>query len=593
MKRAYRMAFGATPQSDGTAFRLYAPQARHVALRLEGQDRAMRRDGEWFVLTAADAKSGMRYHYVIDDNRAVPDPASRFQPQDVKGASEIIAADAFDWTDEEWRGRPWHEAVIYELHLGAFTRDGTYRAAMSELERLRDLGITAIELMPLADFAGARNWGYDGVLPFAPDSSYGRPEELKALICAAHRLGIMVFLDVVYNHFGPEGNYLALYAPSFFAPRETGWGQSLDFSSIARRFFIENALYWLIEYHIDGLRFDAVHAIHDESQRHFLDELAKAARAVCGDRHIHLVLENDRNEAHRLERDHGGAPRYYDAQWNDDFHHAMHVVLTGESDGYYADYVKAPVDHLARSLAQGFAYQGEHSPFREADRGEPSAHLPPLAFVNFLQNHDQIGNRAFGERLITLAPRDALKAAIAIQLLAPPPPLLFMGEEIGATMPFLFFCDFVGDLANAVRDGRRREFARFPAFATPDARERIPDPLAIETFQRSNLAPALEQPDQEIAALYRQLLDLRRREIVPRLTGSHRFAARYRSESRGLTVEWDLPDGSRLMLIANLAASRTEPPAKPLGQLIWGAIPTGGWLPPWTTLWSIEAPATQ
>jgi len=459
---------------------------------------------------------------------------------------------------------------------------------------LRNLGITAIELMPLADFAGTRNWGYDGALPFAPDSSYGRPEELKALICEAHRLGLMVFVDVVYNHFGPEGNYLSLYAPSFFAPRETGWGQSLNFSSVARRFFIENALYWLIEYHIDGLRFDAVHAIHDQSQPHFLDELANAARVACGDRHIHLMLENDKNEVHSLERGADGAPRYYDAQWNDDFHHAMHVVLTGESDGYYADYVAAPVDYLGRSLAQGFAYQGEHSTFRNAARGEPSAHLPPLAFVNFLQNHDQVGNRAFGERLITLVPRDALKAAIAIQLLAPAPPLLFMGEELGATMPFLFFCDFTGDLANAVREGRRREFARFPAFASPDTSERIPDPLAIGTFQRSKIAPAIEQPDPEIAMLYRQLLDLRQREIVPRLTGTRSFCARHRSEARVLSVEWDLPDGSQLLLIANLAATQAKPLANPPGRSIWGAMPKiGDRLPAWTTLWSIETPAMR
>jgi maltooligosyltrehalose trehalohydrolase len=594
MKRSYRTAFGAMPQNDGTAFRLYAPKARQAALRLEGQDRAMTRDGEWFALTVAEAAPGMRYQYVIDGAQAVPDPASRFQPQDVNGPSEIIAPAAFAWTDEAWRGRPWREAVIYELHLGAFTRAGTYRAAIGELERLRDLGITAIELMPLADFAGTRNWGYDGVLPFAPDSSYGRPEDLKALICAAHRLGLMVFLDVVYNHFGPEGNYLSLYAPNFFAARETGWGRSLDFGSIARRFFGENALYWLIEYHIDGLRFDAVHAIHDESEPHFLDELAQAARAACGDRHIHLVLENDKNEAHGLERDRGGAPVYYDAQWNDDFHHAMHVVLTGESDGYYADYANAPVAWLGRTLAQGFAYQGEYSPFREAPRGEPSAHLPPLAFVDFLQNHDQIGNRAFGERLITLASRDALKAALAIQLLAPSPPLLFMGEEVGATMPFLFFCDFSGDLADAVRDGRRREFARFPAFASPDARARIPDPLAVETFERSKIFAAIEQPDREIADLYRQLLDLRRREIVPRLRGARRFSARFRSEGRGLSVEWDLPDGSRLALIANLAATPAGPLAQPTGRLIWGRMLEGdARLGAWTTLWSLETPAAR
>ena len=591
MKRLHRMAFGATPESSGTSFRLYAPKARDVALRLDGRERKMARDGDWFELTAADAHPGSLYNFIIDGEQAVPDPASRFQPQDVHGPSELVAPDAFEWNDESWRGRPWREAVIYELHLGTFTRAGTYRAAMTELDRLRDLGITAIELMPLADFAGARNWGYDGVLPFAPDSSYGRPEDLKTLISAAHRLGIMVFLDVVYNHFGPEGNYLSLYAPSFFAERKTDWGQSLDFSGVARRFFIENTLYWLTEYHFDGLRFDAIHAIHDDLQPHFLEALAQEARGACPGRHIHLVLENDKNEAYLLERESGGAPRYYDAQWNDDFHHATHAALTGESDGYYADYAPNPVDHLGRCLAQGFAYQGEHSPFREAPRGEASAHLPPLAFVDFLQNHDQIGNRAFGERLIALVPREALMAAIAIQLLAPSPPLLFMGEEVGATMPFLFFCDFAGDLANAVRDGRRREFARFPAFASPDARERIPDPFAPETFRRSNIAPAVDNPDREIATLYRQLLMLRQREIVSRLSGPHAFAARYHSHGRGLSVAWTLPEGSRLMLIANFGPEDAAAVAAPRGRLIWGMAPQDGALPPWTTLWSIESPA--
>lgn len=587
MKRMHDMPFGATVRNGGTDFRFFAPQARTVALRIQDRDLPMNRsDDGWYTLTQPNAGAGTRYQFVIDGKQPVPDPASRFQPQDVNGPSEVVAADAFEWHDQDWLGRPWREAVIYELHVGAFTRAGTYRGAMAELQRLAALGITAIELMPLADFAGTRNWGYDGVLPFAPDSSYGRPEDLKALIDAAHHFGIMVLIDVVYNHFGPEGNYLPLYAPAFFAQGETGWGQSIDFGGIARRFFIDNALYWLTEYHVDGLRFDAVHAIHDDKAPHFLEEMAAAVRVACGERYVHLVLENDKNEARLLERGADGKPLYYDAQWNDDFHHAMQVVLTGETDGYYADYASAPVESLARCLAQGFAYQGEPSPFREAPRGEPSAHLPPLAFVNFLQNHDQIGNRAFGERLIQLAPREALMAAIAVQLLAPSPPLLFMGEELGATMPFLFFCDFAGDLADAVRDGRRREFARFPAFATPDARERIPDPLARATFERSNIAPAIEAPDAAIAALYRQLLDRRRDEIVARLKGSHGFAARYRCVERVLSVSWDLPDGSRLDLVANMSNAPATA-EKPSGRLIWGSWPEEARLMPWQVVWSI------
>ena len=555
-RHVHRKPFGTAPHGDSTIFRFFAPQAHHVDLRIAGigSDQAMQRTPEgWFELSIPRTHAGTRYQFVIDGEHAVPDPASRFQPDDVNGPSEIVAADAYDWQDGAWRGRPWHEAVLYELHVGTFTREGSYRAAMTELPRLRDLGITAIELMPLADFAGRHNWGYDGVLPFAPDSRYGRPEDLKALIDEAHRLGLMVFIDVVYNHFGPEGNYLSLYASSFFSQSETDWGQAIDFKGVARRFFIENALFWLTEYRADGLRFDAVHAIEDESQPHVLEELARVVRAACGERLVHLVLENNRNEARYLERDAQGAPILYDAQWNDDFHHAMHVAITGETDGYYRDYAATPVARLGRCLAEGFAYQGEHSPFRDAVRGEPSAHLSPLAFVNFLQNHDQIGNRAFGERLISLAPRDTVKAAIAIQLLAPSPPLLFMGEEVGATTPFLFFCDFAGELGNAVREGRRREFAGFSAFASPDARAAIPDPLAEETFRRSNIAAAVAKPDAEIATLYRDLLALRHREIIPRLIGRYATTAHATTRDRVLSVTWTMARGDRLILLANLS----------------------------------------
>jgi malto-oligosyltrehalose trehalohydrolase len=326
-----------------------------------------------------------------------------------------------------------------------------------------------------------------------------------------------------------------------------------------------------------------VHAIQEQD---WVEEMAATVRhAVEPGRHVHLVLEHHNHAGHLRNG--------IDAQWNDDGHNVLHALLTDEDGGYYADYADDPAARLARVLAEGWVYQGEKSGYLNQERGEPCADLPPTAHVLFLQNHDQIGNRAFGERLTALASRDALKAAIAIQLIAPAPPLLFMGEELGATMPFLFFCDFTGDLADAVRDGRRREFARFPAFASHDARERIPDPLAIESFERSKIVPAVEQPDRDIAALYRQLLDLRRREIVPRLTGARPFSARYRSKDRGLSVEWDLADGSRLALIANLAAMPAEPLARPVGQLIWGAMPAGDRLAAWTTLWSIETPTTR
>ncbi|HKT20408.1 MAG TPA: malto-oligosyltrehalose trehalohydrolase [Stellaceae bacterium] len=594
MRRQHSMPFGVSLTANGAAFRLWAPAATEVGLRLntEARDRAMMRkpDG-WFDLTLAAAKPGDRYQFVVDGKQPVPDPASRFQPADVKGPSEIIDPAAFDWSDGDWSGRPWHEAVIYELHLGAFTQSGGFSGAQDELERLARLGVTAIELMPIADFAGRRNWGYDGVLPFAPDSAYGRPEALKALICAAHRRGLMVFLDVVYNHFGPEGNYLPLYAPQFFAQAETAWGKALDFLGCARRFFIHNALYWLEEYHVDGLRLDAVHAIGDDSAPHFLVELAEELRAALARPNIHLILENDKNEARYLDRRTDGSTALFDAQWNDDFHHAMHVALTGETEGYYGDYADDPVKRLGRALTQGFAYQGEGSKFRGRARGEPSAHLPPLAFVNFVQNHDQIGNRAFGERLICLTSREALSAAIAILLLAPSPPLLFMGEELGARAPFLFFCDFKGALADAVRNGRRREFAHFRAFASEEARQAIPDPLAFETFALSRIAHSLTNPDPLFAALYGELLALRHREIIPRLAGRHPFSAVDETQDRWLAAHWWLADGSQLSLSANLSDTEIAAPERPTGRVIWQSGTRAGRLAPWDVRWTLAESA--
>ncbi|HUB95860.1 MAG TPA: malto-oligosyltrehalose trehalohydrolase [Stellaceae bacterium] len=580
------MRWGATVEPGGATFRLWAPAAGAVEVESGGTRTALkRREDGWFERTIPGAGPGDRYRFIVD-GRSVPDPASRFQPDDVEGPSELIDPQSFAWTDDAWKGRPWHEAVILELHVGTFTAEGTYAAAAAQLDRLARLGITAIELMPLADFAGARNWGYDGVLPFAPDSRYGRPEALKALVCEAHRLGLMVLIDVVYNHFGPAGNYLSLYAPPFFAKRDTPWGQGLDFSSRhLRDFFIDNALYWVEEFHVDGLRFDAVHAIADDSDPHFLDELAETVRArQPPGRLVHLVLENDRNEARFLRSG------FYDAQWNDDFHHVMHVLLTGEADGYYADYIDRPLDKLGRALTEGFVHQGEWSEFRAAARGEPSRHLPPIAFVNFLQNHDQIGNRAFGERLTRLAPAPALEAATALQLLAPGIPLLFMGEELGADAPFLFFCDFGGDLAAAVRDGRRREFARFPAFASEEARRRIPDPLAIETFEKSRIDGAIARPDAARSDLYRRLLAVRRDEIAPHLAANGAVDADHAVVAGVLTAQWRFSDGARLALAANLTRD-PRPWAPPSGdwRRIWGPANADP-LPPWTVIWMAARP---
>ena len=575
--RRHVMPFGAEVLGDGgVRFRLWAPGAQEVLLVLGNQAKPMMQVGAGWHELVEKARPGALYRYRIDGRHDVPDPASRFQPRDVDGPSEVIDPLAFAWQDEGWRGRPWAEAVIYELHVGTFTSHGTYAGVSSKLHYLRDLGVTAIELMPLADFAGRRNWGYDGVLPYAPDSAYGRPEELKALVQAAHQAGLMVFLDVVYNHFGPKGNYLGLYAPQFFtAKHQTPWGAAIDFSvGTVREYFIHNALYWLEEYRFDGLRFDAVHAIVDESPRHVLEDIAAAVHARDPDRHVHLVLENDANQARFL------AAGRYDAQWNDDWHHACHVLATGESDGYYAAYAEAPARHLARSLAEGFAYQGEVSTFSNAPRGEPSAHLPPRCFVDFLQNHDQVGNRAHGERLASLADEGKLKLLSSILLLAPSPPLIFMGEEWACHQPFLFFCDFDGELGDAVRNGRREEFARFAAFADAKARARIPDPLSEQSFKRCVLRWKDARGTQGRAWLahYSQLLELRRVEIAPRRFGPGRY--RMLGE-RAFEVAWD-----GLVLRANFADAAIAADSPVGGRLLWGNG-NGRRLDPWSAGWWI------
>ncbi len=599
------MPFGAEPIAGGTRFRLWAPDVRRVALRIEGPgvvrelEMVAGADG-WFEVLAAGAGAGTRYRFTVDEGAPVPDPASRFQPEGPDGPSEVIDAGAHVWRDGAWRGRPWEETVLYELHVGTFTRGGRYADALDGLDELASLGVTALELMPLAECPGSRNWGYDGTHPFAPESAYGRPEELKRLVEAAHARGLAVFVDVVYNHFGPEGNALGRFASPFFTQRHrTPWGAAIDFegprSGPVRDFFVHNALYWLEEYAVDGLRIDAVHAIHDASRPDVLEELATRVRTTLGaDRRVHLVLENDRNEAHRLARERDGRPRTFTAQWNDDWHHAVHVLLTGETGGYYEDYADDPIGRLGRALAEGFAYQGDPSAHRGgAARGEASAGLPPLAFVNFLQNHDQIGNRAFGERLAALAPLEALRAAAALLLLSPAVPLLFMGEEWGATQPFPFFCDFGPGLAEAVREGRRREFAAFPAFRDPASRARIPDPGARETFESAVLdrTRASQSPHAGLRALYAALLATRRDEIVPLLRGASGGGGFERLGDRALRVVWGLAGSARLVLRANLGPEAWRGAAAAEAGRALFEVPEGaagaareGRLPPWSVV---------
>jgi malto-oligosyltrehalose trehalohydrolase len=597
------MPFGADMRPDGMVrFRLWAPAQGQISLFIEGQAGPMPitplEDG-WHELTV-EATAGTRYRFMLPGGLLVPDPASRYQPEDVHGPSEVIDPHAYQWSDGGWRGRPWEESVIYELHIGTFTSEGTFRAAIDKLDDLVELGVTAIELMPIADFPGARNWGYDGVYLFAPDATYGRPEDLKVLADAAHAKGLMIFLDVVYNHFGPDGNYLDAYACQFFTDRhKTPWGAAINYdgpdSRPVRNFMIHNALYWLEEFHFDGLRLDAVHAIIDDSEVHLLEELADRVRdTFCGERHIHLILENEENEAHRLKRGPGGEPRIYTAQWNDDVHHVLHTAATGEDAGYYAEY-RGDTDKLARSLAEGFAFQGEMMAYRGEPRGEPSAHLPPTAFVAFIQNHDQVGNRAFGDRLTASTPAEAVRAIAAIYLLAPQIPMLFMGEEWAAAQPFPFFCDFEAELGEAVRKGRREEFAKFPEFHDAAARERIPDPSAENTFRSAKLGwdDLSREPHAGWLDWYRRILAIRRKEIVPRLAQAPGHAGEYETCGEGaFRVGWTLGDGSRLIVFANLSEADLNGIGLSAGPVIWseGQVDRDrGVLGPWSLVWSIES----
>ncbi|MEX2442413.1 MAG: malto-oligosyltrehalose trehalohydrolase [Alkalispirochaeta sp.] len=549
MTSSFTSTFGPEEHGeDRRIFRLWAPSATSVSLELLRGDRLAeqvemkRSDGggsynaEWYRSEVLDAPAGTRYAFRINGDLLVPDPASRMQDSDVHGYSVVVGSSPADTS--RWRNHPWHATVIYEAHVGTATPRGTFASLQERLPYLADLGVTVLELLPAADFPGPRNWGYDGVLPFAPDRSYGSPGDLKALVNAAHDHGIAVWMDVVYNHFGPDGNYLHVYCDHFFSESiPTPWGAGIDFSQpLVRRFFIENALYWIHEFGIDGLRLDAVHAIHDSTEPHILTELSKTVRdSLPAHRHVHLVLENDANQARFLR-----SPAKYEAQWNDDIHHVLHVLLTGENHGYYRDFARDTDAKLLRALTEGYVFQGERSSAHNGTpRGEVSRDLSTTKFISFLQNHDQIGNRAWGDRLAALTDPAALAAAEALLLLSPQIPMIFMGEEWHSTTPFLFFCAFEGELAQAVRDGRRREFGL----------DDLPDPGAPETFTSS----VLETPGD--SHRYRELLHLRRTHLQPLLPamrsgtggggGSQALSVRYPSDGTLWCIDVNLSDRSR------------------------------------------------
>lgn len=569
-----RTAWGAERGPEGTSFRVWAPAADRVELELDGARTPMDRAGDGWFEAVRDAAAGSHYRFHLPDG-PVGDPAARAVRGGLGGEAVVDDPDAYRWRHDGWRGRPWAETVISEIHVGTFTEAGTFRAAAERLPALADAGVTAVELMPVAQFEGVHGWGYDGVLLYAPHAAYGTPDDLRALVDTAHGLGLMVFLDVVYNHFGPEGSPLPRLAPDFFHPeRHTPWGVAIAYERPeVRRFFIDNALMWLGDYRFDGLRFDAVDHVRDEgSKEEFLVEIAREIRAAFPGREIHLHTEDNRNITRLHARGPGGEVALHTAEWNDDLHNAAHVIASGETEGYYVDFAGDRWRKYARALAEGFAYQGEHSRHEDAPRGEPSGHMPPLAFVDFLQNHDQVGNRAFGERLTALAPEPLFKALTAILLLSPHVPLRFMGEEWGERRPFVFFTDFEGELADAVREGRRREFASFAAFKAAEAREHIPDPNDPASFEASRLDWAARETADGRAWLdfTRELLAVRARVVVPHLAGARQGGRVIAAEDGRIAVDWPL-DGAVLRLRARLVAEG-EDPAAPEGRVIW----TGG-----------------
>lgn len=547
---------GATLRGRSCDFAVWAPKAHTVELALASRRVPLTRvEHGYFTGVVDEVAAGDRYRFVLDGRAELPDPASRAQPEGVHGPSAVVDL-AYDWTDASWRPRPWERWVIYELHVGTFTPAGTFAAVVAALPRLVELGIDAIELMPVAEHPGARNWGYDGVFPFAAHTAYGGARQLQALVDACHRAGIAVILDVVYNHLGPEGNYLGQYGPYFTDRYRTPWGLAMNFdgagSDEVRRYFIANALMWLDDFHIDALRLDAVHAILDTSPHPFLAELSEtvAALAVADGRPRVLVAESDANDP-RIVRPRAQGGLGLDAVWADDFHHAVHVLLTSEKDGYYQDFTDRWL--LAEAATEGFAYRGQRSRFRQRRHGAPTVDLPPSAFVVCVQNHDQVGNRIDGARLSTLVSPAAQRLAAALLLTSAHVPLLFMGQEYGEPRPFAYFTSH-GDpaLVEAVRRGRREEFAHFAWDREP------PDPQDPATFERCVLRPEIAEdpPHRGLLLLYRQLLRFRR-EHADDILGAR---PRWELLDEDRVLEAHLGRRGRIVLLANLDPHPRELP---------------------------------
>ena len=560
--RTFQKQWGAEFISgDVVRFRVWAEGQQQLTLRLAERDLSMTAVGNgWFQIDVPGVTHGTEYQFVLQDGMAVPDPASRAQKGDVNGPSVVIDPGRYQPINPDWTGRPWEETVIYELHIGTFTPQGTFRAAIDKLPYLAELGITQLEVMPVSQFGGSRGWGYDGVLLYAPHSAYGTPEDFHAFIDAAHGLGLSVVLDIVLNHFGPEGNYLPLLSPAFFdAQRMTPWGNGIAYErEPVRHYILDAPLFWLTEYRLDGLRFDAIDQIKDTASKHILQQIAETIREALPDRHIHLTTEDSRNVIFLHPRDEKGATPLFTAEWNDDFHNAAHVFATGETHAYYQDFAFEPEKKFARALAEGFVYQGEVSLQTGHSRGVECHTQPPTFFVDFIQNHDQTGNRAQGERLITLAGADKTRVLLAALLLSPHIPLLFMGEEYGETNPFLFFTDFHGDLAKALREGRAKEFTGHSGHDGD-----VPDPNDEQTFARSKLDwhNVTTAQGKSWLRFTRSLLVLRHRYLVPLLRPGGTVEGKIVKTAPGMVaVSWSFPTGT-LSLALNIGNKPVDVPA--------------------------------
>ena len=584
------MPIGAEQQlnADGVHFRLWAPESHSVKVLSDGSftETQLRSEGNgYFSGYVSDAKSGSKYKYELDANgEAYPDPASRYQPTGPHGYSEIIDPQQFKWTDHAWPGVRLFGQVIYELHLGTFTPEGTWKSAAEKLPYLRDTGVTLIEVMPVAEFPGKYGWGYDGVLPYAPAQLYGAPDDMRSFVDQAHAIGLGVILDVVYNHLGPEGNYLPKFSPFYLTVKyKTDWGQAINFdgdgSGAVREFFCENAAYWIREFHLDGLRLDATQDVHDQSQPHVLVEIGQAARAAAGTRSIVLIGENEPQDTQLIKPTAEGGYGL-DALWNDDYHHTAMVALTGKSDAYYTDYRGSPQEFVS-ALKYGFLYQGQWYRWQKKRRGSSNLGLPRPATVTFIQNHDQIANSARGQRVQQVTSPGLYKALTVLTLLGPATPMLFQGQEFASSNPFLFFADHKPELARLIRLGRVEFLEQWRSLQMPDMRKCLSDPCSEDTFERSKLDFAEVVKHSEMYALHQDLLKLRRADPVISRQGEHGIDGAVLSASTFVIRYFSADYRNDRLLMVNLGKDLDFDPA-----------PEPLLAPPvhsrWQTLWSSD-----